>query len=308
MFSNRSKKVILTAFLTSLIITSYAQSSIPLWQSVPNSQVADEEEVREDGRILWVRKVQKPSVQPFLPAKQQSTGQAVLICPGGGYSGLAYDWEGTDIAKWFNSKGVAAFVLKYRMPQSKSVVISHLAPIQDAQRAIRMIRARAKEWNIDKSKVGVIGFSAGGHLASTLSTQFTEKKYEPKDSIDTYSARPDFSILVYPVISMKESVTHEGSRDQLLGPDPDMKLIQQYSNEQNVSKDTPPTFLVHAIDDKAVPAENSLLYYSALKEENVSAELHAYPYGGHGFSLAIGQGHLEKWTDRLSDWLSYLSK
>jgi len=285
-------------------LSGFGQQSIPLWSNeIPNRQASDEKEIRNDGDILWIEKVQVPDLAIYLPTKSHATGQAVVICPGGGYQGLAYDWEGTDIAKWFNSKGIAAFVLKYRLPQSGSVVVSHKAPLQDAQRALRFVRSNSEKWNVDKGMIGVMGFSAGGHLASTLGTHFDDSVYAKIDGIDSESARPDFMILVYPVITMKKLYTHEGSRKALLGENPGDDLIEEFSNELQVSSTTPPTFIVHSTDDKAVPVENSLQFYQALKNNDVSCEMHIYPYGGHGYSLAIGKGHLQTWPDRLYEWL-----
>ncbi|MFB9056409.1 alpha/beta hydrolase [Mariniflexile ostreae] len=280
---------------------------LALWDyEIPNSQTSDEVELIENKDIIRISKVQIPTLEVYLPAKRSNTGKAVLICPGGGYSALAYDWEGTDVAKWFNTKGIAAFVLKYRLPDSRSVTISHEAPLQDAQRAMRLVRNHAKQWGVDPAQVGIIGFSAGGHLAATLGTQFDSKTSFKEDAIDSLSARPDFMVLVYPVITMKNNYTHLGSRNKLLGEAPSEALIQKFSNEMHVTRHTPPTFLVHSGDDKAVPVENSLQFYQALKSHHINAEMHVYPYGGHGYGLAIGRGRLQTWVDRLADWLEHL--
>lgn len=287
--------------------TAFSQEVIPLWpDEIPNSKDTDTEEVQRTEDILWIEQVQTPSIEVYLPARRHSTGHAVLICPGGGYAGLAYDWEGTDIAKWFNSKGIAAFVLKYRLPISESVVIPHQAPLQDAKRAIRTIRANAEKWNLATDKIGVMGFSAGGHLASTLGTHFDHDDPVKTDSIDTESARPDFMILIYPVITMKKPYAHEGSKRNLLGEKPDESLVEYYSTETQVSAKTPPTFLLHASNDEGVPVDNSILFYQALRKKGHYPELHIYPEGGHGFALAVGSGHLEGWTDRLHEWLQSL--
>ncbi len=290
---------------------SFAQNyTLPLWSVIPNHYESDEKENQKEGDMLWVTNVQVPDITVYLPAKKHATGKAVVICPGGGYHGLAYDWEGDDIARWYNSKGIAAIVLKYRLPISKSVINKQEVPLQDAQRAIRLVRHHADEWNIDKNQIGVMGFSAGGHLASTLGTHFDdETKLIKKDAIDLLSARPDFMVLIYPVISMKEEVTHEGSRLALLGENPNQKLVDYYSNELQVKENTPPTFLLHATDDKSVSVENPLLFYRGLRENNIqNCEMHIYPKGGHGFSLAIGQGRLQGWTDRLYEWLLSLKE
>ena len=277
---------------------------IPLWAGdAPNYQATEETEIHTNEDILWIEKVQTPTLQIFLPTKQNATGQAVVICPGGGYAGLAYDWEGTDFAKLLNAKGIAAFVLKYRLPNSKSISVPHETPFLDVQRAMRTVRFHAEKWNIQKDRIGILGFSAGGHLASTMGTHFENENLSSKDSIDQVSDRPDFMALAYPVISMSEKVTHQGSKDNLLGENLTEILVQKYSNELQVRADTPPTFLVHATDDTVVPVENALLFYQACKEKNIPVELHIYPKGGHGFSLAIGQGYLSSWVNRLTDWM-----
>ncbi|WP_234572563.1 alpha/beta hydrolase [Rhodohalobacter sp. 614A] len=304
------KKITLSLIFLFAFNISYGQKVLPLWpDEIPNSQQTDKTEIHEINDILRIGQVQVPTLEIYLPTKRHSTGQAVVICPGGGYRILAYDWEGTNIAKWLNSKGIAAFVLKYRLPISGSVVTPHQAPLQDAKRAIRTVRANAEEWNLSENKIGVMGFSAGGHLASTLGTHFNrEETIDDKDSIDTMSARPDFMILVYPVITMKESFTHQGSLNNLLGDNPDDEMIEYYSNETQVTEETPPTFLIHASDDTAVPVQNSLMFYKALNENGISSEMHIYPEGGHGFALGLGKGHLQGWTDRLYDWLQYVDK
>lgn len=300
---------VLLLILSAIATTGGAQQVIPLYpEGVKNSQPSSETETRKKDQILWVSNIVEPTLEIYLPAKANNTKKAVLICPGGGYSGLAYDWEGTDIAQWLNSLGIAAFVLKYRMPNSPSVQIGRLAPLQDAQRAIRIIRSRAAEWNVHPTKIGVMGFSAGGHLASTLGTHFDykhERFFNPQ-SIDTVSARPDFMVLMYPVITMDDAFTHLGSRKNLIGEYPSSELVNFYSNEKHTSPQTPPTFLIHAADDEVVPVENSIRFFSSLQEQGVPAEMHIYPYGGHGFSLAIGKGYLQSWTDRLKDWLENL--
>ena len=282
-----------------------AQEVIPLWSigNIPNHQKSAEREEIPPRDIVFIKNVQTPTLQTFLPSKQNANGMAVLICPGGGYSGVAYDWEGTDYAKWFNSQGVAAFVLKYRMPQAKSVVTSYKAPIQDAQRAIRYIRYYANEFNIDKNKVGVIGSSAGGHLASTLGTHFDKTYYKPTDSIDKELIRPDFLMLIYPVISMKKGITHMGSRRNLLGKTPTEELVLQFSNELHVSENTPSTFIIHSGDDKAVPVENAIKMYQSLVQHKIKATMHIYPEGGHGYSLGKSKKSAPDWTRLASEWL-----
>jgi acetyl esterase/lipase len=280
---------------------------LPLWEGTPPLQRASnqkESSVREG--ILRVSNVQEPTIEVYLPTRQISTGKAVVIFPGGGYGILAYDWEGTDFAKWLNSQGIAGIVVKYRLPKSESLTDPKEAPLLDAQRAIRLVRHHAEEWKINPSQIGVMGFSAGGHLASTLSTQYTHEVQRSKDDLDTISARPDFSILVYPVISFRDASAHSGSRNALIGPDASQELIDRFSAELNVNTNTPPTFLVHAQDDKGVPIENSLLYYKALHSHQVKAALHIYPTGGHGFGFGLGKGSLENWRDVLLGWMEDL--
>ena len=212
----------------------------------------------------------KPTMTIYLPTKEKAAGSAVVIFPGGGYTKVAIDHEGHQVARWLNELGVAAFVVDYR---HHGRGYSHPAPIQDAQRAIRTVRSRSAKFGIEPNKVGIIGFSAGGHLASTAGTHFNEKFYEPVDKIDGASARPDFMILIYPVISM-DSFSHSGSRSALLGSNVSQELIDKLSNEKHVDSNTPPTFLVHATDDKTVPAENSISFYLACRKARVPAEMH----------------------------------
>jgi len=290
---------------------SYAQdATVPLWPAgkVPNYQKTDEVEKSESTDIVRISKVQSPEIAVFLPAKKNSTGQAIIICPGGGYAYLAYNWEGTDVAKLLNAKGITAIVLKYRLPNSKSNVTPNLSPLMDAKRAMRMVRANADKWGVKKNNIGIMGFSAGGHLASTLATHFDDGDKNSKDSIEQQSSRPDFAVLVYPVISMDKKITHMGSHNNLVGENADTALSNLYSNELQVTKQTPPTFLLHATDDKAVPVENSLRFYKALKDNDVPVEMHIFPTGGHGFGLALGKGSLETWTDLLVAWMRGLNK
>lgn len=284
--------------------------TLPLWPSgkIPNYQKTDEVEKPESTDIIRISKVQSPEIAVFFPSKKNSTGQAVIICPGGGYSYLSYNWEGTDVAKLLNAKGITAIVLKYRLPNSRSNITPHLSPLMDAKRAMRMIRFNAGKWGIKKNTIGIMGFSAGGHLASTLATHFDEGDKNSKDSIEQQSSRPDFAVLIYPVISMDKKITHSGSRNNLIGDHADSALTNLFSNELQVRKQTPPTFLLHATDDKAVPVENSLRFYEALKNNGIPVEMHIFPAGGHGFGLALGKGKLERWTDLLVEWMRGLSK
>jgi acetyl esterase/lipase len=302
------KKLLSLLLICVCLMPLMAQNQIiPLWEGdPPNYQETGEVTIFDTSDIVRVRNVQKPDIAVFLPSKKNSTGKAVVICPGGGYGILAYDWEGSDIAHWLNSNGIAAFVLKYRLPGSKSNIKPHLSPLMDAQRAMRLVRAHAEKWNIDPSKIGIMGFSAGGHLASTLSTHFDAGDPNSKDPVEQQSCRPDFSVLVYPVISFTEDFQHSGSRINLLGEDTEESLVKHFSNELQVTEETPPAILIHSNDDTGVPVENSIVYYQALRAKGVNSEMHIYPYGGHGYSLAIGMGHLSTWPDRVIEWINYI--
>ncbi len=302
------KRLTILLFIICLITPLAAQNQIvPLWQGdPPNYQETGEVTIWDTSDIVRVRNVQKPDIAVFLPSKKNATGEAVVICPGGGYGILAYDWEGSDIARWLNSQGIAAFVLKYRLPGSKSNIVPFKSPIMDAQRAMRLVRYNAEKWNIDPGKIGVMGFSAGGHLASSVSTHYDKGDPSSTDPVEQVSCRPDFSVLVYPVISFTQDFQHEGSRINLLGEDAEESLVKLFSSELQVTEDTPPAILIHSDDDGGVPVENSIAYYEALRANKISSELHIYPYGGHGYSLAIGQGHLSTWPDRVIEWIRYI--
>ncbi|MBV1887757.1 MAG: alpha/beta hydrolase [Urechidicola sp.] len=304
------KSILAFSFCLLFVYTScFAQEIIPLWKenTIPNYQKSEgkEEVIKQD--IIRIKNVQTPTLEIFLPAKRNANGMAVLICPGGGYGNLSYDWEGIDYAKWLNSLGIAAFVLKYRMPQAESVITSYKAPIQDAQRAMRYIRFNADDFNIDKNNLGVIGSSAGGHLASTLAIH-DANYYDLKDEIDTEEKEPNFQMLIYPVISMKKGVTHMGSRNSLLGKNPSEALELQFSNELQVTTNTPPTFIIHSGDDKAVPVENSLRLYQALLNNNVNTTMHIYPEGGHGYSLGKSKESAPDWSTLAEQWLAKQNK
>ena len=257
----------------------------------------------------WTRidKVSDPTLDFYPAPKEKSNGTAVVICPGGGYAVLAIDHEGAQVAKWFNSMGITAFVLKYRLPSDKIMVDKSIAPLQDAQEAMRIVRRNAKKWNINPDKIGIMGFSAGGHLASTLGTHFDYGNKNSDDLVERQSCRPDFMILMYPVISFTDSCTHAGSREALLGKNPDQELVKLFSNELQVKADTPPTFIVQADDDTTVPIENSILMFEALKKKKIPTELHILSEGGHGFGLAVNNPHINSWTNSLSLWLKWLN-
>jgi acetyl esterase/lipase len=275
------------------------QKQIPLYpDGVPNSKKAPADYVEKvkDGGLI---NVTEPGIIPFLPEKGKATGTAVIVCPGGGYGWLAMSHEGRAIAQEFNKIGVTAFILKYRLPSDAIMVDKTIGPLQDAQRAIQMIRQHAAEWGINPSKVGIIGFSAGGHLASTLTTHYSKAVIDNKDHINL---RPDFSILLYPVISFGP-YAHTGSRDNLIGKNPSQQLIDLYSNEKQITADTPPCLLIHAADDDAVPVQNSLQFYDELLKNKVKGEMHIFQAGGHGFGL-INSKSKDKWFDWVGDWLA----
>ena len=278
-----------------------AQEIIPLYKQVPNSKpVANREksELGKDG-ILRISKVSEPTLLAFLPPKEKANGTAVIICPGGGYGILAASHEGTDVAKVFNEWGVTAFVLKYRLPDDSIMQNKEIGPLQDAQRAIQLVRTDAKKWGIAANKIGIMGFSAGGHLASTAGTHFNHAVIENKKNI---SLRPDFMVLLYPVISFSDSLAHMGSRINLIGKDASAEKINYYSNELQVTKETPATFLVHAKDDGGVKVQNSIAFYEALQKNGVPAEIHLYEKGGHGFGMN-NKTSSDKWMDWLKTWM-----
>jgi acetyl esterase/lipase len=241
--------------------------------------------------------VDVPTITPYLPPHDKATGAAVVVCPGGGYQMLA-DHEGRPVAEWLNSIGVAAFVLKYRIAPR----YHHPSPMLDAQRALRTVRARAAEWGIDPRRIGILGFSAGGHLASTAATHFDPGKADAADPIERASSRPDLVILIYPVITMREQ-THAGSKKNLIGDHPDPQLVALMSNDEQVTKETPPAFLIHTVNDAAVPVENSLLFAAALRKAGVPYEMHLYERGPHGFGLGANDPILSSWPQRCADWL-----
>ena len=281
-------KRIVKRFVTVLFAASIAAFAQPstelLWpQGAPGALGDDEKD--------------KPSLTSYLANPAKAVGTAVIVCPGGGYSGLAMDHEGKQIAEWLNNLGISAFVLKYRLGPR----YHHPIELQDAQRAIRMVRARAADLHVEPNRIGVWGFSAGGHLASTTGTHFDSGDANAKDAVDRMSSRPDFMVLSYPVISFTDFV-HTGSRRNLLGDNPDPKLVELLSNEKQVTAQTPPTFLFHTDGDTAVPAENSVLFYLALRKAKVPAEMHIYEQGKHGVGLAPLDPTLSSWSGRLAEW------
>ncbi|WP_257668872.1 alpha/beta hydrolase [Parapedobacter tibetensis] len=280
-----------------------SQVVIDLYEGdVPNSKsfALEEAAVTDGNGITRVSGVTVPTLTAYLPAAGTvNTGKAIIICPGGGYSILAITHEGHDIARLLAENGIAAFVLKYRLPKDEIMVDKRIGPLQDAQRAMQLVRERANEWGIARDKIGVAGSSAGGHLASTLSTHYRDALIDNPNGI---YLRPDFSLLLYPVISMQEGMTHGGSRKNLLGDKPEAKNVTLFSNELQVTSDTPPAFLVHAEDDKTVPIANSQAYAAALAKHGIDARLVTYPAGGHGFGLN-NKTTEDKWFDHFLEWL-----
>ncbi len=272
------KLVLFSLLLAPLLLAQNAPRTEPLWPDGAPGAVGNEE-------------VDKPTLTYYLPASPASTHPAVVVCPGGGYVHLAMDHEGKQIAEWLNARGIAAFVLKYRLGPR----YHHPAMMMDVQKALRTVRSDAKELGIDPSRIGVMGFSAGGHLASTAATHF--------ETVDGVSSRPDFAILCYPVLTLTEELyVHKGSRQYLLGDNPDPKLEQLLSNELQVTPQTPPTFLFHTNEDTTVPPENSVLFYLALRKAGVPAEMHVFEPGRHGLGLAQSNPALSIWPQLLENW------
>jgi acetyl esterase/lipase len=261
-----------------------APETVPLWTGDAPGALGTEDRDR-------------PTLTTFLPFGSK-VPTAIIVCPGGGYGALADNHEGRQVANWLNSLGITAFVLKYRLGPR----YHHPVELQDAQRAIRMVRSRAKELGIATDRIGIMGFSAGGHLASTAGTHFDMGDANAPDPIDRLSSRPDFLVLCYPVISFTTPYTHKGSMKNLLGENPDPKLVESLSNELQVTPETPPTFLFHTDADNGVPSENSVLFYLALRKNKVPAELHIFEKGPHGVGLDLGDPVLSMWPTLLANW------
>ncbi len=296
------KKIIVIAFII-ISFQLHAQQFIPIW---PNGKKPNFNGVIvQDSITNRVWKVGTPGFYAFIVQPEENSGTAVLICPGGGYERLAYLQSGVSLAKWYNSHGISAFVLNYRLPNQPDLVNRKIVPLQDAQRAMKVIRTHAAEWNIQTDKIGVMGISAGGHLASWLS-ESQEDVSVIKDALDTVSYHPNFMVLLSPVISLGK-YTHLGSRNNLLGADTTKAEIEKYSNELHVNPKVPPTFIVHAYNDPAVNVRNSLMLYNALVENNVNASLHIFPQGGHGIRLYDNPGSTELWTNLLEAWLKEMN-
>jgi acetyl esterase/lipase len=294
--------ILMSAFIFTKVVGQNF-TEMPLYKNgVPNSIAAPNKESSTfKDNVTRIAKVSVPSITVFKPA--QPNGKAVIICPGGGYGILAFDKEGTDVAEEFNKWGVTAFVLKYRLPDDLTMVDKSLAPLQDAQQAIRFIRSNASQWGIKTNQIGIMGFSAGGHLASTAATHFNFKA-DPSNS-DTTSARPDFAILIYPVISFDISIANMGSRNNLIGTKASASAADFFSNELQVTNNTSPSFLVHAGDDTGVPVENSVRFYQACIKNKVPVEMHLYPKGGHGFGMK-NKTTDDNWLERLKNWMNRL--
>jgi len=283
----------------------------PVWpEGVPDLPLLDGHTPveRDDSRGAvhldrFIGNISVPGLFAYPAATASNTGVAVLVCPGGGYGGVAIDKEGHDLARFFNSIGVSAFVLKYRVPapDDRHGLLTY-APLRDAQRSLRLIRSKAKDLGINPSRVGIMGFSSGGHLAATASTLFDDAP-ESAPALKQFSARPDFTILVYPVISITQEFMHSGSRLRLLGPNPDPVLNRKFSPETQVKEDTPPCLLIHTGDD-SVPVQNSIAYYQAAQKAKVPAEMHLFAAGGHGYGMKKRGLPIDTWTDRVKDWIS----
>jgi acetyl esterase/lipase len=286
-------------------VNSFSQQVMPLYDGeIPNSKPSPDTEKSETSEgMLIISNISRPTLTVYLPDPSKATGEAIIVVPGGGYHIVAAGHEGEDVAKRFNEMGIAAFVLKYRIPNSEWMANPEIGPIQDAQRAIQIVRLNAKKWKIDKNKVGMIGFSAGGHLASTAATHYNTSYIPKKKKI---SFRPDFLILVYPVITFVDSAAHTGSRKNLLGENPTPEKMREYSNELQITPETPPTFLVHAKDDP-VSVRNTILFADSLAAKGVLSEVLLYEAGGHGFGLVNKTSDI-LWPDRVREWLKKVNK
>ncbi|PJJ07805.1 acetyl esterase/lipase [Flavobacterium sp. 1] len=300
---NLQKKIFMLAGVIMMTTSIFSQSKmIEVWNGKVPGSIKDPnyKQVVDSLYYIKLRNISKPTIEVYPASADNNSGTAVVVCPGGGYYGVSFLSEGVEIAKWLNQLGITAVVLHYRLPNDAIMENKSIAPLQDGQEAIRIIRRNAKKWGIDPHKIGIMGFSAGGHLASTVSTHFNEKVYNP---IDSTSARPDFSLLIYPVISMDSAITHAGSRENLLGKHPLPEMVKHFSNELQVNGETPPAFLVHSIDDGAVPVQNSIGYAIAMQKYHVPCELHVYQTGGHGYGLGRSKNTESSWPEACRKWL-----
>ena len=289
------RKLIIFVLVLLAGFSTKAQEIIPLYDAaIPNSKVAPADYKESFGGGMF-RNVTSPTLEIYLPEKGKETGAAVVICPGGGYSVVVYQGEGVSNAKELAKNGIAAFVLKYRLPSDAIMTDKSTGPLQDAQQAIQLVRENAVKWNIDPAKIGIMGFSAGGHLASTVATHFEKALIDnPKGT----SLRPDFQVVIYPVVTMQQSLTHRDSRKQLLGEQPSQQLVDLFSNELQVKENTPPAYITHAADDNVVDVDNSINYFEALRRHKVPVEMHIYPKGGHGFIFGR-----RGWMTSLLEWI-----
>jgi len=294
------KKGLLLSLITVVCFAAQAQQFIPLWPAGKkanwNGKSVSDSLYNER---IW--RVGTPGMYAFLVPKSENKGTTVIICPGGGYERLSYIYNGFNFAHWFNAHGINVFVLLYRLPNQQDLKSRELGPLTDAQRAVKIVRANDDKWSLAKDKIGVMGISAGGHVASTLGTHFNDVS-SINDSLDAVSSRPDFLILLSPVITMGK-YAHAGSKNKFLGADTTRAMINQYSNELHVSSTTPPTFMVHAQNDSTVNVRNSLLFYEALIENGVQASIHIFPQGGHGIGLVDNPGSTDLWLNLLDLWL-----
>lgn len=298
-------RIVPFVFLICLALTASAQQAkTPLYPEGIPCKLHEDLETLYDATGKKIIKVGVPEIW-YYPASRKTSAKlpAILIVPGGGYTTLAFDHEGIKVAQWLNQLGISAFVLLYRLPYWESEPCKSKVALMDATRAIRIIRHRASEWNINPNKVGVMGFSAGGHLAATLSTQFDLGNTAVENQFDKFSSRPDFSILVYPVISMLNGLTHMGSRKSLLGDNPTKEELNFYSNDLQVKSNTPPTLLIHAKDDSVVVPENSIQYHRALQKNKTPTTLHLLEVGGHGFGIKNAQAPTNSWLKITDEWL-----
>ena len=286
-------RITFIALISMFAVSIQAQQIINLYTNgIPNSKPSGIKETFGGGMY---RGTSTPTLEAYFPEKEKASGAAVIICPGGSYTVIVYQGEGVSTAKELAKNGIADFVLKYRLPDDSTMLNKNIGPLQDAQQAIKTVRENAAKWGIDSNKIGIMGFSAGGHLASTAATHFTEALIENNNKT---SLRPDFQILVYPVITMQDDLTHKDSKRKLLGNNPSKETIDLFSNELQVNATTPPAYITHAADDKVVDVDNSIQYFEKLRHENVSVEMHIYPKGGHGFIFGM-----KNWMDPLLQWM-----
>jgi acetyl esterase/lipase len=294
----RALALVIILFLSNKLL---AQEFIPLWPAGKKA-VSNGKHVTDSIYNDRFFRVGTPGIYAFPVAKEGNKGTTVLICPGGGYDHVTYLYNGFNFAAWFNAHGINTFVLLYRLPNQADLNVREEAPLSDAQRAMRILRANASKWNLDIRKIGVMGISAGGHIASSLGTH-SEDVSSIKDSLDRFSYAPNFMILLSTVITMGR-YAHGGSRKNFLGPDTAKAMVDKYSNELQVTANTPPTFIVHAQNDSTVNVRNSLLFYNALIEKGVQASIHVFPQGGHGIGLFDNPGSTDLWLDLLDKWMN----